>query len=205
MGDAMRPGSWIRRRCVRLESPWGTVDLGRSGRDPGKIWKGSTASGIAVTVFPAGSVWQGNAGAVYVCRVPAGDRGGQRDRDRLHPYAEAQPAASRVIGIWSPRDRLRWRGKATSWRLTAFSSGHGLDAKLLPPQAPAPAPASATKKGQYCEERAGDVEVRHCDDVQGRASALRRRELRCATRCRRGFKVSEREQRRGGWERLLPP
>lgn len=133
-----------------LESPWGTVDLGRSGRDPGKIWKGSTASGIAVTVFPEGAYGKGTLVrfTFAVCqRVTVEDNGTETayiltpKPSLLHP------------GYWylEPKGSFALERKGDGLETTALSSGHGLDAKLVPPQTPAPAPASAPKRGSIAK------------------------------------------------------
>jgi len=131
-----------------LESPWGTVELGKSGRDPGREWNGSTPSGIGVTIFPEGKYGKGTLVRFVfaVCqRVTVDDNGAQTayiltpKPSLLHP------------GYWhlDTKASFAMEKKGDELETTARSSGHGLDAKLLPAQASAPAPAPApTQKGR---------------------------------------------------------
>jgi hypothetical protein len=128
-----------------LESPWGTVELGK-GRDSGKEWKGSTPSGIAVTVFPEGKYGKGTLVqfSFAVCQRVTVDDNGKETAYILTP----KPTLLR-LGYWylEPKGSYALEKKGDELETTAFSSGHGLDVKLLPSQAPAPAPTS-TKKGR---------------------------------------------------------
>jgi hypothetical protein len=126
-----------------LESPWGTVALGRN-RDVGREWKGSTPSGIAVTIFPDGKYGKGTLVRFEfaVCqRVLASDNGTEvayvltPKPSLLHP------------GYWYLEEKgsFEVERKGDEMQLTASSSGHGLDVKLVPAKdaAPVAAPASA--------------------------------------------------------------
>jgi hypothetical protein len=126
-----------------LEGPWGTVDLGK-GRDSGKEWKGSTPSGIAVTVFPEGKYGKGTLVqfSFAVCQRVTVDDNGKETAYILTP---------KPLGYWylEPKGSYALEKKSDELETAAFSSGHGLDVKLLPAKAPAPAPASTPKKGSF--------------------------------------------------------
>jgi hypothetical protein len=122
-----------------VDSPWGTVALGKSGWDSTREWKGSTASGIGVTVFPEGKYGKGTLVrfAFAVCqRVTADDKGTE-----IAYIVTPKPTLLRP-GYWylEPKGSYAVEMNGNELALSAFATGHGLDVKLLPAQAPAPAP-----------------------------------------------------------------
>jgi hypothetical protein len=133
-----------------LESPWGTVALGRNGRDAGREWKGSTPSGIEVTIFPAGKYGKGTLVqfAFAVCqRVTVDDNGAET------AYIVTPKPTLLRPGYWylDAKASFAMEKKGDEMETTARSSGHGLDVMLLPAKAaasaPAPAPAPAPDRG----------------------------------------------------------
>ena len=129
-----------------LESPWGTVALGRNGRDPGREWKGSTPSGIGMTIFPVGKYGKGTLVrfAFAVCQRVTVDDNGTETAYILTP----KPTLLRP-GYWylDAKASFAMEKKDDEMEISARSSGHGLDVRLLPAKAPAPVPASTTKRG----------------------------------------------------------
>jgi hypothetical protein len=126
-----------------LESPWGTVALGRN-RDASREWRGSTPSGIAVTIFPEGKYGKGTLVrfTFAVCqRVTSEENGAQisyiltPNPSLLHP------------GFWylEAKASFEVERKDNEMQLTASQSGHGMDVKLGPAKETAPAPAPAKK------------------------------------------------------------
>lgn len=131
-----------------LESPWGTVSLGRNGREPGREWKGSTPSGIEVTIYPEGKYGKGTLVqfAFAVCQRVTVDDNGTETAYIVTP----KPTLVRP-GYWylDAKASFAMEKKGDEMETTARSSGHGLDVKLVPAKAAAPvsAPSPAPKRG----------------------------------------------------------
>jgi hypothetical protein len=116
-----------------LESPWGTVALGKNGIDPAKEWNGQTASGIRVTIFPEGTNGKGNLVrfSFAVCqRVTA-------VADGITTVYVVTPKATLLRpGYWyfEPKGSFDVEMKGSEVQTTGLSTGHGLVVKLLPSQ-----------------------------------------------------------------------
>jgi hypothetical protein len=132
-----------------LESPWGTVTLGKNGRALSKAWTGSTPSGIHVTIYPEGAYGKGTLVrfSFAVCQRVTTDIDGTETSYILSPKASfLRP------GYWylEPKASYTAEKKGNEVELAAQSTGHGLDVKLLPPPASPPpptAPSSQPRKG----------------------------------------------------------
>ena len=149
-----------------LESPWGTVALGRNGRDPGRVWKGSTPSGISVTIFPEGKYGKGTLVrfAFAVCQRVTVEENGTETAYIVTP----KPSLLRP-GYWylAPKASFAVERKGDEMEVAASSSGHGLDVKLVPATEQAPprgqtparaaAPGEGSKPAQASRVKTGGI------------------------------------------------